>query len=414
MFSAILKAVTGYFDRQSILTTFFPLLLFWGIVIVVVSSHSVGWTGTLARWNGISGSAQVLLIVAFFSWAALWTFFTLTFRASLVRFFEGDVPDAGWPARLLARRRRHWERAVAGLEDRDAVLAARESFLWEEVRDWDAFPPDTPPIGPLPGPQQAAILAARWRQIKDGANDRGPDEALARLGRDVRDTSLAVASTADAGENAQLAGLVSLLQDETGRRIEQVRAERAILHYRLSHYFPQHAVLAPTRLGNAMRAMDSYGRTRYGLDLATIWPRLQPLLPADTLSWLAAGGVAFELMITLSALSAAFGVALGIYLAVIASSVPAAVLSAIVVAGSTALSWLCYRNAVEAAVSYGERVRSTLDLHRFRVLEAMRLPPPANLAAEEDRWRRLCGLLDRSAPGDPAAWEYTPARESDG
>jgi hypothetical protein len=51
MFSTILKAVTGYFDRQSTLTTFFPLLLFWGVVVVVVFSHYVGWAGTLTRLN---------------------------------------------------------------------------------------------------------------------------------------------------------------------------------------------------------------------------------------------------------------------------------------------------------------------------------------------------------------------------
>ena len=81
-------------------------------------------------------------------------------------------------------------------------------------------------------------------------------------------------------------------------------------------------------------------------------------------------------MITLSASSALFGVALGVYLAVISSSPQAAVISAVVLAGSLGLSWVCYRNAVEAAVAYGERVRSTVDLYRFLVLDAMRLPPP--------------------------------------
>jgi hypothetical protein len=162
-----------------------------------------------------------------------------------------------------------------------------------------------------------------------------------------------------------------------------------------------------------MRAIDTYSQPRYGLDLATIWPRLQPLLPAETLSWLGQVGTAFDLMITLSALSALFGVPLGAYLAVISSSPQEGAISAVVLAGSLGLSWVCYRNAVEAAVAYGERVRSTVDLHRFKVLEAMRLPQPENLAEEELEWRRVCGLLDRSDQADPAAWRYMSAKEGD-
>ncbi len=243
------------------------------------------------------------------------------------------------------------------------------------------------------------------------ANAQSGDEALADLGRKVRQASLVTAPVAGAEGRKQLAMLVTSSQEAVERRIEEVRAQRAVLHFRLSRYFPQHAVLAPTRLGNAMRAIDTYSRPRYGLDLATIWPRLQPLLPAETLSWLGQAGTAFELMITLSALSALFGVALGGYLAVISSSPQAAAVSAIVLAGSLGLSWVCYRNAVEAAVAYGERVRSTVDLHRFRVLEAMRLPQPESLAEEELQWRRVCGLLDRSDRADPAAWRYVPAKE---
>lgn len=415
MFSAILKAVTGYFDRQSVLTTFFPLLLFWGVVIVVAFSHYVGWAGTLARWNGVTGTAQALLIVAFLSWVALWTFFTLNFRVGLLRLFEGELPDSPRRGRLLAWRRRRWQRAMEHLEQRDAALQERETFLKQEAREWDAFPPDVVPAQPVPPAERAADLAAEWQRLsvaRPGA--QSGDEALAELGRKVRQASLATVPVASAEDKEQLAALVTSLQDAVERRIEEVRAQRAVLHYRLSRYFPQRAVLAPTRLGNAMRAIDTYARPRYGLDLATIWPRLQPLLPADTVSWLGQAGTAFELMITLSALSVLFGVALGVYLAVLSSSAQAAAVSVVVLAGSTGLSWVCYRNAVEAAVAYGERVRSTVDLHRFKVLEALRLPQPETLAEEEVEWRRVCGLLDRSDRADPAAWRYVPTKEGNG
>jgi hypothetical protein len=412
MFSTILKAVTGYFDRQSTLTTFFPLMLFWGVVIVVVSGHYVGWAGTLSRWNGVSGTAQALLVVAFLSWVALWTFFMLNFRAGLLRLFEGELPEQARLRRAVAWRRRRWEGVLADLEECDAALEKREAFLKAEAREWAAFPPDVLPPGPLPAAEPMADLSAQWRSLNAARSDGSPgDAALAGLGLKVRQTALATGPGNDAAQKEQLAGLVTALQEAVDRRTGKVRSQRAVLHYRLSRYFPQHAALAPTRLGNAMRAMDTYGAPRYGLDLATIWPRLQPLLPAETLTWLEQAGTAFELMITLSALSALFGIPLSLYLAVIASSPQAVVVSAVVLAGSAGLSWLCYRNAVEAAVGYGERVRSTVDLHRFRVFDAMRLPQPENLAEEQVQWRRVCGLVDRSDLADPAAWRYTPAKD---
>lgn len=405
MFSSILKSVTDYFDRRSTLSTFFPLLLFWSIVTAVVFSHYLGWSGTLVRWNKLSGTAQALLIVAFLAWVALTTFFTLNIRGSLLRLFEGQMMGPAALDRLVAWRRRRWGNAMAALEARDAGFAEREALLRAEARVWEAFPPDDVlteiPVPPVP----VADLAAR-------AADTGlGDEVLADLGRDVRYAALAGASTS-AADKERLAALVSHLQDEVERRLQAVRAERAVIHYRLSRYFPQHAVVAPTRLGNAMRAVETYGRPRYGLDMATIWPRLQPLLPAETVSWLEQAGVAFELMLTLSALSGLFGTALGVYLAVISSSAQAATVAAVVIAGSLLLSWACYRNAVEAAVTYGERVRSVVDLHRFKVLDAMSLSRPENLADEDLQWRRVCGLLDRSDRADPAAWRYQqPAKE---
>jgi hypothetical protein len=417
MFTAIFKEATGYFDRRSLLSTFFPFLLFWGVVIVVVSSHYRGWAGTIAWWNRLNGTAQALLIVAFLSWVALWTFIMLNFQPGLLRLFDGEWPESVLSNRLLAWRRRHWEASMAALEDSDTVLAAREADLRAEARSWEAFPPEDgashpePPDGPWSRAGAVADLVALSRQALSAPPTDGnsADAALADLGQKVRDASLATASEAEtsAQEKVQLAALVTGLQDEVARRLEQVRAERAAVHYSLSRYFPENAALAPTRLGNAMRAVETYGRPRYGLDLATIWPRLQPLLPAETLSWLEQAGGAFELMVTLSALSALFGVPLSVYLAVIASAPTARAVSAAVLLGSAGLSWVCYRNAVEAAVAYGERVRSTVDLHRFDVFEAMRLPQPDTLAEEELQWRRVCGLLDRSDRADPAAWRYT-------
>jgi hypothetical protein len=52
-----------------------------------------------------------------------------------------------------------------------------------------------------------------------------------------------------------------------------------LAHERLKAYPSSADQVLPTRLGNALRAMESYGREVFGLDSQTLWYELQSIAP---------------------------------------------------------------------------------------------------------------------------------------
>src|SRR5262249_8893760 len=79
--------------------------------------------------------------------------------------------------------------------------------------------------------------------------------------------------------------------------------------------FPPDGEPLPTRLGNALRAAESYpgDKERWGLDAAFWWPRLYLILPDSARNQVDDARAALDQLVVLTMLSAAFGaVALGL------------------------------------------------------------------------------------------------------
>ncbi|MGX1130555.1 hypothetical protein RKD49_002745 [Streptomyces glaucescens] len=169
---------------------------------------------------------------------------------------------------------------------------------------------------------------------------------------------------------------------------------------------PQPQDLMPTRLGNAVRAAESYAcdDRRYGIDAVFFWPRLYPLLPDSLRSALGAARASLEQFLVLATLSAAF-VPVTAALAV-APGLPLPVWLPTLLAGPV-LSVLAYRAAVSAALGYGELVRSAFDTHRRALLTALGLSLPDTLEAERALWQALGQQLYRRDADHPELLRFT-------
>ena len=168
---------------------------------------------------------------------------------------------------------------------------------------------------------------------------------------------------------------------------------------------PAPTPLLPTRLGNVLRAAESYPESRYGLDGVFFWPRLFPLLPdalrtavADARADLERQVVVCSLALSFCAVSAGFAVFGDIRLAVWLPSV----------AGSLLLALTAYRGAVLAAVGYGDLVRSSYDLYRRALLKALDYAIPATLEDEQALWSELGKLLYRGLAEEPERLMFAP------
>lgn len=175
---------------------------------------------------------------------------------------------------------------------------------------------------------------------------------------------------------------------------------------RYREFPPDRGALLPTRLGNVIRAAERYAadECRYGVDAVFFWPRLYPLLPDALRASLNAARASLEQLLFTATLAGLLGlVTVGF---AVARWLPLAVWLAVVV-GLIALAVLCHRGAVQAAISYGELVRSAFDTHRRTLLAALGLELPTTLEQERALWTAVAQQLYRRASDHPDLLTFT-------
>lgn len=151
--------------------------------------------------------------------------------------------------------------------------------------------------------------------------------------------------------------------------------------------------LFPTRFGNIMRATEYHGYKRYGLDQVVVWPRVEMLLgqAERDVHESVRGDVAFFVNVCLAA-SAVAGVA-----AVLGFEHRSAPLLVGALAAS-ALFGLSYLAVLQAALRWGDAVRSSVDLHRLELYRTMGLKLPLTPHEEQNVGRALTRCLLYSEP----------------
>ncbi len=140
--------------------------------------------------------------------------------------------------------------------------------------------------------------------------------------------------------------------------------------------------IAPTQLGNAMRAFETYGATRFGLDSQVFWTELSAVVPKYLQTELDRSRANVDFFIALFYLSAVFAV-------VTATAVIAADSSWLLISIATAsvLSmFLWYQLAVMSTSYWGVAVQALVNIGRTKLAEAIGLQIPNDIDAERDMW----------------------------
>jgi hypothetical protein len=186
-----------------------------------------------------------------------------------------------------------------------------------------------------------------------------------------------------------------------GRRYQHYRLTRLAKDTSAMGYLSWYLAFAPaelgsvlpTRLGNTLRAAESYSGDgeRWGLDAVFWWPRLYLIIPDSARGQVDEARASMDQMVVLSVLSAIFAaVAAGFGIA----GLPLAVWASCTV-GALVVSWLAYRTAVTSAAVFGDLVRSCFDLFRNDLLTHLGWPLPERLSDERALWSALGQQLYR-------------------
>jgi hypothetical protein len=162
----------------------------------------------------------------------------------------------------------------------------------------------------------------------------------------------------------------------------------------------------PTRLGNIILAAERYPWQRYGVDAVFFWPRLYQLLPENLRISMSDARSNLEMMVNLSALFILFGVIALIY-GLSPSGLPL-IISLLIATSGLLLAFATYLGAIQAAIGYGDVLRTTFDLHRRSLLTAMGYVPPTTLEAERELWKAIAQWLYRRTTEHPELLRFTP------
>ena len=141
--------------------------------------------------------------------------------------------------------------------------------------------------------------------------------------------------------------------------------------------------IAPTRLGNALRAFETYGKDRFGLDSQTMWTELCAVVPKSLQLELDRSRAMVDFFVALVYLSAGFGAAAllaawrtqGFELRLVGSGVSALILMRV---------W--YQLAVSSSSYWHLTVQALVNLGRKELASAMGLRIPATLNEERRMW----------------------------
>lgn len=206
----------------------------------------------------------------------------------------------------------------------------------------------------------------------------------------------------------ELAGQIATLEkgdqanDATRRQAIPLRRELAEVEWAAIQGYPaEDEQLRPTALGNVLRVTEYYPRHRYGMDAVILWPRLVTVLPKEFVEATGEARLSLDALVTTSFCSLLFALVWGVVLLVLQAWGWAVV----AILGGLIVAFLAYRIALPVAWSYGEMVKAAYDTHRWKLLDLLRLEPPADPEAEKQLWTKVSAFLYRGTPLDRVTYQ---------
>ena len=146
--------------------------------------------------------------------------------------------------------------------------------------------------------------------------------------------------------------------------------------------------VAPTSMGNVAESMQNYALSRYRLNLETFWSRLQVVIQANKefYTTLQDAKTQLDFLVACCWLSVATWIPWMIAMPFVAPSIW--MYLPVAVAGPF-LAYLFYALGTTNYATLADLVNSGVDLYRFGLLQALKIPLPRGARQEQALWARL-------------------------
>jgi hypothetical protein len=160
--------------------------------------------------------------------------------------------------------------------------------------------------------------------------------------------------------------------------------ERDLLLEKYQQYPVEDDQIAPTRLGNAIRAFETYAFNRFKLDSQLLWSELTAAAPSVITASIERARAAVDFFVSVIYLSGLFAIAT-VAISMLGHADRLKLLTTGLIAASLIPMW--YRFAVASTSHWASAVQALVNLGRHPLAEALGLKVPQDLEAEREMWR---------------------------
>lgn len=201
--------------------------------------------------------------------------------------------------------------------------------------------------------------------------------------------------------------------DKSAADHNEISAIEAALDLERMYRYPvDRAQIAPSRLGNTIRAFETYGYDRYRLDSQSLWDELITVIPEALRQEEADARTPVNFFVALIWLDAAYT------LASLATGLTRGWDGGLVASLAMGLVLLLpiYSSAIRSCAGWGQAVRAVVNLGRKPLASALGLRMPRTIAAEREMWESFGSFVADSFEADSARdlnrWRLPPEGSS--
>jgi hypothetical protein len=353
-FSAAISGVGSAVGRYFSIVSFIPSLLLTGFIFALIESGA--WNeGTSLEWaragNAFThlGNLAPLILISIALGVVVHPI-----QFALVQFFEGYWGTSGWAQRVrVARMLQHRARYDSYLED-------------SRLKDRNDL------------------------KSRDRKADQAAEELIRAVGKaDAAEVARRYEESVQADKQAQIEPKLRLSHLSITDEIKRMTAGYPLPNMVGRHH--EYDDIMPTRLGNALRKYERQAGAQYGLDAVSVIQHISFVAPAERLAYIDDQQQLMDLSVRMTATSI---VATVIAITALWRHGPWLLLALV----PYGVAYLSYRGAVVVAHDYGAAVAAMIDLDRFALYDALRLPRPEDTTAERRMNAELMELLTHKNP----------------
>lgn len=346
-FSAAISGVGGAIGRYFSIVSFIPSFFLVGFTFALIESGAWSGSGNLDWAKAGSAFADLSNLASLVLVSIVLGIAVHPIQFALVQFFEGYWGTGRWAQRA---------RVVRILHHR----ARYRSYFF----GWP-------------------LKASNELQKKDDEATRIAEKA--NNAKTVAEMDEAAEAEAQATLDGECRVTLRSIVDESTRLAAEYPPPNDVGNHQ------EYDNIVPTRLGNALRKYERLAGSQYGLDAVSVIQQISFVAQPERLSYVGDQRQLLDLSVRMSAT--------GIVATLIAiAALWRHGLWLLLALAPYGVAYLSYRGAVVVAQEYGAAVAAMIDLDRFALYDALRLPRPEDTAAERRMNADLMDLLTHDNP----------------